>query len=159
MSWKTIPMIGMPYRSDDRSISGRRLAAVGRGERLRLILAAGLGALEAEDALDDRADDEEEQDRRLEDADEVGRDAGLDLHRRGAACASRRTAAPRATMPIGLVRPSSATAMASKPTVVPYVAVICLRRPRAGRSRRPCRRACRTRSSSRMIRWRGDMPA
>ena len=61
----------------------RRLPAVGRGERRRL-LEPGLRALEPEDPLDDRADDEEEQDRRLEDADEVGRDAGLDLHRRGA---------------------------------------------------------------------------
>ena len=71
----------MPYRN--WSISGssppRRTCREGRG-----LVHAGLGALQPEDALDDRAGDQEEQDRRLEDADELGRDAGLDLHGRRA---------------------------------------------------------------------------
>ena len=96
------------------------------------VLDAGRRApLQPEDALDDRAGHQEEQDHRLEDADELGRDAGLDLHRRQRRRASPRTAGRRQTMPIGLVRPSSATAMASKPTVVPYDAVMWWVTPRS----------------------------
>ena len=71
-----------PYRN--WSISGSSPPRLGRREGLRRVLEAGLRPLEPEDPLDDRAHDQEEQDRRLQDADQIGGYAGLDLHRGGA---------------------------------------------------------------------------
>ena len=123
------------------------------------LVEAGVGALQPEDALDDRAGDQEEQDRRLEDVDELDRDAGLDLHRGRRRCASPRRAARRATIPIGFARPSSATAIASKPTVVPYDGG-----HRGGSSPRSSVAPASPASSPdrdivQMIRRRGDIPA
>ena len=42
------------------------------------------GAAQPEDPAQDGADDQEEQDHRLEDVDQLGRDPGLDLHQAGA---------------------------------------------------------------------------
>ena len=62
------------------------------------------------------------------------------------------------TIPIGLVRPSRATAMASKPTVVPYVVVIEWVAP--NRSVAPAMPPSMPDTVIvQMIRWRGDMPA
>ena len=62
---------------------------------------------------------EEEKDRRLDDVDDLHRDAGLDLHEPGARAHGAEQERGEHD-PDRMRRPSRATVIASNPTVVPY---------------------------------------
>ena len=113
-SWNARPMTGMSIQDVHQMLV---LAAVRAGDRGLRRDAACAGRPDAEPLAQDDLGRQEEQDDALQHVDHLDRDA----ERRPASGrrprAWRRRAAPRTGCPTGWARPSSATAMASKPSV------------------------------------------
>ena len=103
------------------SISGpsARLAAVRAGDRLELGDRRRLARPEPEDPAHDDVGGQEEQDDRLDHVDHLDRDAGLDLHQRGAGAHGAEQQRGEQDRRTGATAPSSATVIASNPIVVP----------------------------------------
>ena len=110
----------MPYRAlISWSIRRRASPPYDRGDRLGRAEAAAARRAAGRRGVRTGPIDQEEQDHRLEDVDQLGRDPGLDLHQPGARAHRAEEQRREKMIPIGFDRASSATAIASKPTVVP----------------------------------------